>query len=197
MTTIRRFVCDDLLRFNNVNLDPLTETARLLRAHLCALRPDAPPRRSTTCRFTCSTWRSGRSTSCSPRRPAARAKATVRAPRTRAAAPGRPRSPASAQSWARRRAKARTGTATSQPSRCGAAACATAGLAVCMLTRSAGGARVPPPGAGAEADGHTGGDHHQKARALRACCGRCAPGQNTSPVLSADASRRGRQTAQA
>jgi N-terminal acetyltransferase B complex catalytic subunit len=29
MTTIRRFVCDDLLRFNNVNLDPLTETVRL------------------------------------------------------------------------------------------------------------------------------------------------------------------------
>ena len=26
MTTIRRFVCDDLLRFNNVNADPLTET---------------------------------------------------------------------------------------------------------------------------------------------------------------------------
>jgi hypothetical protein len=28
MTTIRRFVCDDLFRFNNVNLDPLTETVR-------------------------------------------------------------------------------------------------------------------------------------------------------------------------
>jgi hypothetical protein len=28
MTTIRRFVCDDLLRFNNVNADPLTETVR-------------------------------------------------------------------------------------------------------------------------------------------------------------------------
>jgi N-terminal acetyltransferase B complex catalytic subunit len=26
MTTNRRFVCDDLLRFNNVNLDVLTET---------------------------------------------------------------------------------------------------------------------------------------------------------------------------
>jgi len=29
MTTIRRFTCDDMLRFNNVNLDVLTETARL------------------------------------------------------------------------------------------------------------------------------------------------------------------------
>lgn len=26
MTTIRAFTCNDLLRFNNVNLDPLTET---------------------------------------------------------------------------------------------------------------------------------------------------------------------------
>ncbi|XP_045170066.1 N-alpha-acetyltransferase 20-like [Mercenaria mercenaria] len=26
MTTIRQFTCDDLFRFNNVNLDPLTET---------------------------------------------------------------------------------------------------------------------------------------------------------------------------
>ena len=31
MTTIRRFVCDDLFRFNNVNLDPLTETVRAAR----------------------------------------------------------------------------------------------------------------------------------------------------------------------
>ncbi|KJE94503.1 N-acetyltransferase [Capsaspora owczarzaki ATCC 30864] len=29
MTTTRRFVCDDLFRFNNVNLDPLTETYNL------------------------------------------------------------------------------------------------------------------------------------------------------------------------
>ena len=28
MTTNRRFVCDDLLRFNNVNLDVFTETVR-------------------------------------------------------------------------------------------------------------------------------------------------------------------------
>ena len=41
MTTIRRFVCDDLLRFNNVNLDPLTETVRLLQ-------PRAPLRRALT-----------------------------------------------------------------------------------------------------------------------------------------------------
>jgi N-terminal acetyltransferase B complex catalytic subunit len=26
MATVRRFVCDDLFRFNNVNLDKLTET---------------------------------------------------------------------------------------------------------------------------------------------------------------------------
>jgi hypothetical protein len=26
MTTIRRFTCDDLFRFNNINLDSLTET---------------------------------------------------------------------------------------------------------------------------------------------------------------------------
>jgi N-terminal acetyltransferase B complex catalytic subunit len=36
MTTIRRFVCDDLFRFNNVNLDVLTETARA-----CATQPRA------------------------------------------------------------------------------------------------------------------------------------------------------------
>ncbi|KAH6573714.1 hypothetical protein BASA60_005896 [Batrachochytrium salamandrivorans] len=29
MTTIRRFVADDLFRFNNINLDPLTETYNL------------------------------------------------------------------------------------------------------------------------------------------------------------------------
>jgi N-terminal acetyltransferase B complex catalytic subunit len=28
MTTIRRFCCDDLLRFSSVNLDHLTETVR-------------------------------------------------------------------------------------------------------------------------------------------------------------------------
>jgi hypothetical protein len=35
MTTIRRFVCEDLFRFNNVNLDPLTETVRDV-ARVCA-----------------------------------------------------------------------------------------------------------------------------------------------------------------
>ena len=34
MTTIRRFVCDDLFEFNNVNLDVLTETVRR-RARRC------------------------------------------------------------------------------------------------------------------------------------------------------------------
>eukprot|EP00842_Homolaphlyctis_polyrhiza_P004699 jgi/Hompol1/522/HPOL_005343-RA len=29
MTTLRRFVADDLFRFNNINLDPLTETYNL------------------------------------------------------------------------------------------------------------------------------------------------------------------------
>ena len=29
MTTLRPFKCDDLFRFNNVNLDPLTETYNL------------------------------------------------------------------------------------------------------------------------------------------------------------------------
>ena len=29
MTTVRRFNCDDLFRFNNINLDPLTETYSL------------------------------------------------------------------------------------------------------------------------------------------------------------------------
>eukprot|EP01102_Stenamoeba_stenopodia_P014548 TRINITY_DN4841_c0_g1_i1.p1 TRINITY_DN4841_c0_g1~~TRINITY_DN4841_c0_g1_i1.p1 ORF type:complete len:103 (-),score=15.08 TRINITY_DN4841_c0_g1_i1:67-375(-) len=29
MTTIRRFTCDDLFRFNNINLDKLTETYNL------------------------------------------------------------------------------------------------------------------------------------------------------------------------
>ena len=35
MTTIRRFVCEDLFRFNNVNLDTLTETVRDV-ARVCA-----------------------------------------------------------------------------------------------------------------------------------------------------------------
>ena len=38
MTTIRRFVCNDLLSFNNVNLDPLTETARPPRHPLLCAR---------------------------------------------------------------------------------------------------------------------------------------------------------------
>lgn len=29
MTSTRKFCCDDLFRFNNVNLDVLTETVRL------------------------------------------------------------------------------------------------------------------------------------------------------------------------
>ncbi|XP_022264788.1 N-alpha-acetyltransferase 20 isoform X3 [Canis lupus baileyi] len=29
MTTLRAFTCDDLFRFNNINLDPLTETVAL------------------------------------------------------------------------------------------------------------------------------------------------------------------------
>uniref|UniRef100_A0A8I5ZWX7 N(alpha)-acetyltransferase 20, NatB catalytic subunit n=1 Tax=Rattus norvegicus TaxID=10116 RepID=A0A8I5ZWX7_RAT len=31
MTTLRAFTCDDLFRFNNINLDPLTETVSFLR----------------------------------------------------------------------------------------------------------------------------------------------------------------------
>jgi hypothetical protein len=38
MTTNRRFTCDDLLRFNNVNLDVLTET---VRARSCVGSPEA------------------------------------------------------------------------------------------------------------------------------------------------------------
>jgi N-terminal acetyltransferase B complex catalytic subunit len=38
MTTIRRFVCDDLFRFNNVNLDPLTETVRAQRKNKTHMR---------------------------------------------------------------------------------------------------------------------------------------------------------------
>lgn len=30
MTEVRRFTCDDMFRFNNVNLDPLTETVSIL-----------------------------------------------------------------------------------------------------------------------------------------------------------------------
>jgi hypothetical protein len=45
---------------------------------LCDAAADACCRCSTTCRSTCSTWRSGRSISCSRRRRAARARATVR-----------------------------------------------------------------------------------------------------------------------
>ncbi len=26
MTTLRQFTCDDMFRFNNINMDPLTET---------------------------------------------------------------------------------------------------------------------------------------------------------------------------
>ena len=31
MTTMREFCCDDMFRFNNVNMDKLTETVRLFR----------------------------------------------------------------------------------------------------------------------------------------------------------------------
>uniref|UniRef100_A0A8D0JJH3 N-alpha-acetyltransferase 20 n=1 Tax=Sus scrofa TaxID=9823 RepID=A0A8D0JJH3_PIG len=34
MTTLRAFTCDDLFRFNNINLDPLTETKHT-QQHLC------------------------------------------------------------------------------------------------------------------------------------------------------------------
>lgn len=45
MTTIRRFTTDDLFRFNNVNLDELTETVSLpsqLRAHLFYVQYNIP-----------------------------------------------------------------------------------------------------------------------------------------------------------
>lgn len=32
MTTMREFTCDDLFKFNNVNMDKLTETVRFLAA---------------------------------------------------------------------------------------------------------------------------------------------------------------------
>ncbi len=45
MTTLRQFRCDDLFKFNNVNLDPLTETynlafylmylSRYEKSHIC------------------------------------------------------------------------------------------------------------------------------------------------------------------
>ncbi|XP_059561409.1 N-alpha-acetyltransferase 20 isoform X2 [Myotis yumanensis] len=34
MTTLRAFTCDDLFRFNNINLDPLTETSRQHHIHV-------------------------------------------------------------------------------------------------------------------------------------------------------------------
>lgn len=33
MSTTRRFCCDDLLKFNNVNLDVLTETVRIIEVY--------------------------------------------------------------------------------------------------------------------------------------------------------------------
>ena len=54
----------------------------------------------------------------------------------------------------------RHGAALHAPGGCGAAF---------SLVRHAGGARVPPARAGAEADGHPGGDHHQAARARSLC----------------------------
>lgn len=54
MTTTRRFVCDDLFKFNNVNLDVLTETVRL------ALRSPFGACVLTLCLVTCvlhsTTW---------------------------------------------------------------------------------------------------------------------------------------------
>lgn len=39
MTTIRPFVCDDLFEFNNVNLDPLTETVHIVKSESQITRP--------------------------------------------------------------------------------------------------------------------------------------------------------------
>ncbi|XP_036177144.1 N-alpha-acetyltransferase 20 isoform X2 [Myotis myotis] len=38
MTTLRAFTCDDLFRFNNINLDPLTETSRQHHIHVSGRR---------------------------------------------------------------------------------------------------------------------------------------------------------------
>ncbi|XP_006097586.1 N-alpha-acetyltransferase 20 isoform X3 [Myotis lucifugus] len=38
MTTLRAFTCDDLFRFNNINLDPLTETSRQHHIHVAGRR---------------------------------------------------------------------------------------------------------------------------------------------------------------
>ncbi len=41
MTTVRRFCCDDLLRFANVNVDHLTETVHyLLPVYVSSIAPD-------------------------------------------------------------------------------------------------------------------------------------------------------------
>jgi hypothetical protein len=41
MTTVRRFCCDDLLRFANVNVDHLTETVHyLLPLYVSSIAPD-------------------------------------------------------------------------------------------------------------------------------------------------------------
>lgn len=69
MTTTRRFVCDDLFRFNNVNLDVLTETVRGVRwwkEPALLLFAEQPMMlcvsRSTTWASTSSTSRSGPTT---------------------------------------------------------------------------------------------------------------------------------------
>ena len=46
MTTLRRFTCDDLLRFNNVNFDVLTETVRDNVVPVWPLRATLPRRPS-------------------------------------------------------------------------------------------------------------------------------------------------------
>ena len=96
MTTIRRFSCDDLFTFNNVNMDLLTETARYPRCGICKFyslllfiygwsNPSAAC--STTCHSTCSTWPSGLNIFCSPRAPAPGVRATVCARPSPSAAP--------------------------------------------------------------------------------------------------------------
>jgi len=47
--TLRRFTCDDLLRFNNINMDVLTETvSQLVNASSYLLRIDKPIEKQST-----------------------------------------------------------------------------------------------------------------------------------------------------
>lgn len=158
MTTNRRFTCDDLLRFNNVNLDVFTETVPPSCPGPALLRDldSGPPAdlvqrtpRSTASLFTCSTWPRGLNTSFSRRAREERARATVRwrqrglcvAPLWGATNHGGG-CPPCVQSWAKRRAPARTGTVTSPPSLCAPPASCSLLLLLCVVSTAVRGARL-------------------------------------------------------